>query len=82
MSCYKFGVLSREITSLCLEKGVSNKSRDYLINRASNYIRKDYLEYSKVIFSLEGFNNNEHVYIVTHKIDCPECSLYMCLVID
>lgn len=82
MSCRKFNILSEELTSLCLDKSVSSKSKDYLINKASNYIRRASFDIYQVFLSLDGFNNNGHVYVDTYKIDCHECTLYMCLVVD
>ena len=82
MSCWKFDALYIEVSALCLEKGVSGKSRDYLINKTSSYIRKSEFDIYYGYLSLDGFVTNGEIYISTHKIECHECTLYLCFVVD
>lgn len=80
--CFMFNALKDEITSLCREKGTSSKCTNFLINSASNYIRKAHFDIYRIFLSLEGYDRRGYQYVSCHKIKSVECELYMVFVVD
>lgn len=80
--CLKYVNMRSEIISLCDEKGVSVECSKFLINKLSNYIRKTNFDVHEIILSLDYYDNKGYQYVIYHKVESSESTLYVVFVVD
>ena len=80
MSTY-FKRLVCEISNLCEDRGLSENTSNYLVNKVSNLIRRSREDVYQVYVSFDGFNY-DHTYATHKEIHFIGGTLYVTTVVD
>lgn len=76
-----FRRLVKEVSLLCEDKGFSDNTSRYLVNKVSNLIRRSKLDVYQVYLSFDSFNY-DHIYTKHEVIYFSKGKLYVTMVID